>query len=146
MHFRLPAIIPLFFTLSACSAMIDVHGDAVDPEVLASFKPNETLYMEVQQKLGSPSSKVLFESEEWVYIHSKQKRIAFLKPKETERTVIVFKFNRDGVLQNVEKKTLEQGRAFSPSPASSQEAEESLTILDQMISNVGRMNTETPVH
>ena len=126
--------------------MTDVHGNAVDPEVLASLKPNETSYVEVQKKLGAPSSKAVFDSEDWIYLHSKQQRIAFLKPKEIERTLIVLKFNRDGILQKIETKTLSQGRSISPSTATSQTNEESLTILDQMISNVGRMNTDAPVH
>lgn len=33
-----------------------------------------------------------------------------------------------------------------PAVARTETNEESLTILDQMISNVGRMATETPVH
>ena len=145
MFFRSSVIVFLFFTLSAC-AMIDVHGDAISPETLAFLKPNETLYMEVQQKLGSPSAKVVFDSETWIYLYSKQQRIAFFKPEETERNVIVLKFNRDGVLENIETKTMDQGRDITPNPASSRKNEETLTILDQMIGNVGRVGTETPVN
>ena len=132
--------------LSACSAMIDVHGDAVDPDALAALKPGETLYTEVLQILGSPSSKTIFDGEDWIYLHSKQERIAFLKPKEIERTLTILKFNHDGVLQRIEIKTLAQGREITPNPETTQTDENSLSVLDQMISNVGRMSTDAPAH
>ena len=142
---RLPVFcaVPLF--LSACSAMIDSHGDAIDPEIVASLIPGETVYTEVQKKLGSPSSRTVFDTENWIYLHSEQERLAFFKPKETYRKIIVLKFNTEGVLQKIETKTLENGRSLSPSSARTLTDRETLTILDQMISNVGRMGTDTPV-
>ena len=126
--------------------MVDVHGDAIDPEVLSSFVPEETTYQEIQKKLGSPSSKTFFDSESWIYLHSKQERLAFFKPKEIFRELTVFKFNRDGVLQQIETKTLEQGRTIFPSKVTTKTDQESLTVLDQMIANVGRMNTDKPAY
>ena len=147
MFFRLSAFCAAFIMLSACSAMIDVHGDDVDPEALALLTPGETPYTEVQRILGSPSSKTIFDSENWIYMLSKQERIAFFKPEETERKLIVLKFSHDGILQKIETKTLEDGRNIIPNPALTKSDEDStLTILDQMISNVGHMGTDAPVH
>lgn len=144
--FRLSAAGVFFLALPACAPMIDTHGDALDPEALASLQTGKTSYAEVQEKLGSPSSRAVFDSEDWIYIHSQQERIAFFKPKETQRTVTVLKFSRDGILREIETKTLADGRMIVPAAAKTQTNEESLTILDQMISNVGRMATDTPVH
>ena len=124
--------------------MVDVHGDAVDEDALASLVPGETVYTEVQKKLGFPSSKSIFDGEDWIYLHSKKERFAFFKPEETYRKLIVLKFNRDGVLQKIETKTLDDGRPLTPAPA--EREENSLTVLDQMIGNVGRMSTDAPVH
>ena len=126
--------------------MIDVHGDSIDESAIASLIPGETVYTEVQKKLGSPSSKTIFDGEDWIYLHSKTERLAFFKPKEIYRKLTVLKFGRDGVLQKIETKTLENGRSIVPAPADTRQDRDSLTILDQMISNVGRMNTETAVH
>lgn len=145
MSFRLSAISAVLL-LSSCSAMIDVHGDAIDPDSLALLKPQETKYTEVQKILGSPSSKTIFDGENWIYLHSKQERVAFFKPKEIYRNLTILKFDRNGVLQKIETKTLEQGRSFTPDPATTQMGTDSLTVLDQMISNVGRMGTDAPAH
>ena len=145
MSFRL-SVISAALMLSSCSAMIDVHGDAIDQDALALLKPRETKYTEVQRILGSPSSKTIFDSENWRYLHSKQERIAFFKPKEIYRTLTLLKFDRDGILQQIETKTLDQGRSFPPDSTTTQTGGESLTVLDQMISNVGRMGTDAPAH
>ena len=144
--YQLSAICVLSLFLSACSPMIDTHGDALDPEIVASLKTGETSYIEVQKKLGSPSAKAIFDSEDWIYIHSQQERIAFFKPRETQRTVTIFSFNTDGILQKIETKTLADGHKIIPTKTTTNTNEKTLTILDQMISNVGRMGTEAPVH
>lgn len=146
MFFRLSTFGAAFFMLSACSAMTDVHGDALDPQDLALLVPGETPYTTVQNILGSPSAKTIFDGEDWIYIQSKQERMAFFKPKEIERNLVILKFNREGVLQKIEKKTLENGRQITPDPTTTQsDNDSSLTILDQMISNVGHMSTDAPV-
>ncbi len=129
---------------AACSPMIDTHGDVLNARDLASLRVGESTRDDVQRRLGSPSSRTLFDSEDWIYVHSKQERRAFFKPRETERDVTVFKFDRAGVLQSVETKTLADGRSFAPAPQTDENGQ-SLTVLDQMMSNVGRMSTDAPV-
>ena len=146
MSIRFSALGTVLLTLSACSPMIDVHGDSVDEDVIASLIPGETVYTEVRQKLGSPSSKTIFDGEDWIYLHSKKERFAFFEPKETYRSLTVLKFNREGVLQKIETKTLEDGHPVIPIPADEKSDRDSLTVLDQMISNVGRMGTESAAH
>lgn len=130
--------------LGGCAPMIDTHGDALDPEKLASLKVGETPYTEVLQILGSPSSRTLFDTENWLYILSKQKRIAFFKPEEFERTVTVLKFNRQGILQQIDFKQLADGRSFTPSAETTPSYGKELSVIDQMISNVGRFEGKTP--
>lgn len=130
--------------VTACAPMIDTHGDALDANDVASLHIGESTFDDVRRLFGSPSSRTLFDSEDWIYIHSKQERRAFFKPRETERDVTVFKFSRDGVLQSVDRKTLADGRDFDPAPQT-ETTGKSLTVLDQMISNVGRMLTDAPV-
>ena len=145
MFIRLPVLGSVFLVLSACSAMIDSHGDMTDPEAIASFIPGKTVYTEVQNKLGAPSFKAVFDNEDWIYLHSRQKRLAFFKPEEIYRKITVLKFNRDGVLQKIETKKLKNGRSITPSSSTTQTDPETLTILDQMIQNVGKMGTDAPV-
>lgn len=131
---------------TACAPMIDTHGDILDPDNMAALQIGVTPYTEVQKILGSPSSKTIFDSENWIYIHSKQERMAFFKPQEIERTVVVLKFSNDGILQGIETKDLKDGIALTPSSATTTPDQNSIGVLDQLLGNVGKFQTETPVH
>ena len=144
-RFRFLTALPLFILTAACAPMVDTHGDALDADVLDALETGTATRANVAKALGSPSSRTVFDAEDWIYIHSRQERTAFFKPRETERDVVVLKFDRDGVLREKEVKTLKDGRAITPAPQSEQN-ENSLTILDQLISNAGRMGTDAPVH
>lgn len=74
--FRLSAAGIFFLTLPACTPMIDTHGDALDSEALASLQPGKTSYMEVQAKLGSPSSRaVLTVKTGYIFIPARNERL-----------------------------------------------------------------------
>ncbi len=143
---RLIALTLIAIILSACAPMIDTHGDSLDADNLASLEIGKTSYLEVKKIFGSPSAKTVLDAENWIYIHSQQERVAFFKPKETKRTLVLFKFDRDGILQDIETKTLADGRHIMIDPQTTTIRENSLTILDQMIGNVGRMGTDAPVY
>ena len=132
--------------LSGCAPMIDTHGDALDADDLASLKAGETPHTAVANILGSPSARSTFDTENWLYIMSKQKRTAFFKPVEFERTVTVLKFDRSGVLQGIETKTLADGRGIAPDTDTTETAGKELTFLEQMAGNVGRLATDAPAH
>lgn len=145
LRFKTAVIFSVLFS-AACAPMIDTHGDVLDPDDMAALKIGVTPYTEVQKILGSPSSKTIFDSENWIYIHSKQERMAFFKPVETERTVVVLKFSNDGILQGIETKDLKDGFAITPSTATTIQDQNSMSVLDQLLGNVGKFQTETPVH
>ncbi|HBO59815.1 MAG TPA: hypothetical protein DD624_07905 [Alphaproteobacteria bacterium] len=132
--------------LSGCAPMIDTHGDALDADDLASLKVGETPYTDVARVLGSPSVSSTFDTENWLYITSKQKRTAFFKPVEFERTVTVLKFDRSGILQGIETKTLANGKTISPDRDTTEANGKGLSFFDQMADNVGRLATDAPAH
>ncbi len=89
---------------------------------------------------------MIFDTQTWIYLHSRQERKAFFKPKEIERNVTIFEFDKEGFLSDIVVKTLAQGREITPAPRAENSNEETLSILDQMISNAGKMGTDTPVY
>ena len=139
-------ILTLTALLSGCAPMIDTHGDALDTDDLAVLKVGETPYTEAARILGTPSVRSTFDTENWLYITSKQKRIAFFKPEEFERTVTVLKFDKSGILQGIETKTLSDGRVIAPDAEITPTGGKELTFLDQMAGNVGRLATDAPAY
>lgn len=131
--------------LSACSPMIDSHGPVLDPDKTAMLKPGETSYTEVLQLMGSPTFRTAFDTETWLYIQSKQERMAFFKPTEFEREILVLTFDKNGTLAATDKKTLADGRDISPSPEKTSLGAQELSALEQIIGNIGRFGQEQAV-
>lgn len=139
-------ILALSAVLGGCAPMIDTHGDALDADDLAALQVGETSYTEAAAILGSPSVRSTFDTENWLYVTSQQKRTAFFKPEEFERTVTVLKFDRSGILRGIETKTLADGRTIAPDAETTPSGGKELTFFDQMAGNVGRLATDAPAH
>ncbi|MCQ2913934.1 MAG: outer membrane protein assembly factor BamE [Alphaproteobacteria bacterium] len=127
---------------SACTPMIDTHGDELDKEKINKLVIGKTTYPEVQQLLGSPSTKTLFDTENWIYLYSKQRRFAFLKPTEFERKIYVMKFDRSGILRGIITKDLNDGREIPINTDSTLSDEIEPSLLKQITDNFGRFGTE----
>ena len=134
----LKATLSLLLSLTACTPMLDSHGDAPDPEKLALLETGRTPYTEVRALLGPPSSKTVFDAEHWLYISSVQKRVAFFKPEETERRITVLKFDKNGILQSIEEKTMNDGVPLLPCEDETRTSGHSVTLMEQFIGNIGR--------
>ncbi len=57
---------------------------------------------QVRNILGSPSSVVSLDRNTWIYMSSEIEQIAFMKPEETERKVLVVKFDNNGKIANIQ--------------------------------------------
>ena len=131
--------------LTACSPMIDSHGPVPDPEKTAMLKPGETTYAEILQLLGSPTTRTVFDTETWLYVQSKQKRMAFFKPEEFEREILILSFDKKGILTAADKKTLADGRDIEPAPEKTSLGAQELSAMEQILGNIGRFGQDQAV-
>lgn len=132
-----------FFILTACAPMIDSHGNAPDMHLLSKLKTGQTPYTEVQTILGSPSSKTIFGNEYWLYISSTQERFAFFKPEETDRSVTALRFDKNGILQEIDVRDLTDGKKIFYDSAATPMPSHSVSVMDQLINNIGRFEQDS---
>ncbi len=90
--------------------------------------------------LGTPSSVVPFSDDTWIYISRKVSTIAFLDPRVLEQNVVVVQFDQGGVVQDVRRYTLEDGKAIDPVTRKTPSPGKELTFLEQLVGNIGRFN------
>lgn len=98
----------LYFTglfvmaLSACSSdLFLVHnGNMPSSDKIAQLHQGQTR-AEVEQILGSPSLTTSFDDENWIYMSSTLKKVAFFKPEEISREVLEIKFNPEGKVSQI---------------------------------------------
>ena len=87
---------------------------------------------------GTPSAVSTFDNEAWYYVGSRTSRFAFLEPEILERTVLVIRFDKDGIVRQVERLSKEDGRDVQVVERKTPTRGRELTILEQLIGNVGR--------
>ncbi len=126
--------------LVACTPKIDVRGNLLDPERLSEVVPGEITRNEVEEILGTPSSKAVFDKETWLYVSQRTETLAFFEPEVKERSVVIVKFDKKGVVSKIETLTAENGKKIQPIDRVTPTTGNELKLIDQMFGNLGRFN------
>jgi len=127
---------------TACAPQIATHGNLPDPERLAEVVPGQITKGEVAEILGSPSSIAAFDEETWYYISERKETTAFLAPDVTDRKVVIIRFDDKGVVSAVDFLGLEDGRKVELVERATPTAGNEMTILEQLLGNMGRFNKD----
>lgn len=100
--------------VSACTPRVTARGNLPDPDKISQLKPGKHTRADVAQMLGTPSSTGAFDDRTWYYISNKTKRLAYFKPEVLNQRVYVLKFDKAGVLKDVNDLNLADARAVKP--------------------------------
>lgn len=125
---------------AACTPIIEVRGNLPPPEQLAQVKIGTSTREDVQALLGTPSNVTPFGEESWHYISAITEREAFFEPEVKERKVITVVFDRAGTVRAIDNRGLEDGKDVVPAGRETPTAGKELTILQQLMGNVGRFS------
>ena len=98
------AAVVMIAALGACSQdmFVQQSGNMPADERLAKIHVGQSKN-EITDLLGSPSSVVSLDKDTWIYMSSDIKRVAFFAPKETDRNVLVLKFNKNDKLEEFKR-------------------------------------------
>lgn len=128
--------------LAACSTNVNVRGNFPDPDVVAEIRPGVHGREDVTGLLGSPSAVSAFRDDVWYYIGQRTSQFAFLKPDVLERRVLVVSFDFAGRVAETRSLTLADARAIDPVTRKTPTEGQDLTILQQLLGNVGRFSND----
>ncbi len=131
-------IFVLAFAVSACSARMDSHGNIPDQEIIDSIRIGKSSRAQVSEMLGTPSARATFDQEAWYYVGTRTSKFAFMKKEILERKVLVIRFNKQGIVQQVERLDKKDGRELQVVDRKTPTRGKELTILEQLLGNVGR--------
>jgi outer membrane protein assembly factor BamE (lipoprotein component of BamABCDE complex) len=126
--------------LGGCAADINQRGNLPEKDRLAEIHPGTTTRDQVAKILGTPSSTGVFDGNSWYYISRKTKQIAFLDPDVLDQQVYVVNFDSNGIVKNIEHKSLKDARAIEPAPGATPAPGRELSFLEQVLGNIGRFN------
>ena len=137
MQARRGALVALL-VLGACAPRMDNHGNIPDQEIIESIRIGQSNREQVSSMLGSPSTRATFGLESWYYVGARTSKFAFFDPEIVERKVLVIRFDKDGVVQQVERLDKSDGREVQVVDRKTPTRGKELTILEQLLGNVGR--------
>ena len=124
--------------VASCSPTIDNRGYVPDPTALDRVRPGGQTRGDVADILGTPSSVTPFSDDTWIYIQRKTSTVAFFEPKVLEQNVVVVAFDDAGLVQDVRRYKLEDGKLIDPVTRKTPAPGKELTFLEQLIGNIGR--------
>ena len=125
-------------SISGCSDRLQSHGNIPNQEIVKSIRIGTTNRVQVSEMLGTPSARATFDQESWYYVGTRTKKSAFLKEKVLDRKVLVIRFNKQGVVQRVQHLSKRDGREIKIVDRKTPTKGKELTILEQLLGNVGR--------
>ncbi|NQV54813.1 MAG: outer membrane protein assembly factor BamE [Rhodospirillales bacterium] len=128
----------LALSLTACGPRVTNHGNLPDPDILADVEVGHVNKSDVTRLLGSPSSVAPFNGETWYYVSQRTETVAFFEPKVTERKVIVVRFDKRGIVNELKILDLKDARDIEMVARKTPTAGNEIGLLRQLFGNVGR--------
>lgn len=126
--------------LGACAPIIQRSGfQAVDDrpqDIVAGTDTRST----VLSRLGTPSATSSFPPQTYFYVSQTLERTAFRRPRVTQREVVAIAFDAEEKVAAVNTYGIEAGRIINYAGRETPTRGRQLTILEQLLGNVGRVN------
>lgn len=131
------------FAMAACSPVVRRHGFLPEQSPLSDITPAEDNKATVLARYGNPSTEAVFENDVWYYITDVQQRLGYLEASSAAREIVAVRFDDDGVVQDVETLRIADARDVNYVSRETPTRGRELSVLEQLLGNVGRLPSET---
>lgn len=132
-------VLVLVAAVAACSPVYRNHGYVPSEDELALVEVGKDTRETVGQKIGRPSTSGLLNDVGWFYVQSRYKLVGPREPKEIERQVLAVTFNEAGVVENIARYGLEDGRVVEISRRVTETNVKGLSFIQQILGSFGRL-------
>ena len=127
--------------VGGCASNVAQRGFAPTPGSVDKLEICAQSRDDVVRLIGSPSSVSTFNPNVWYYISQKQESWAFMKPEIVDQHVMQLTFNETGRLDAIKKYDQSDAENITMVSRITPTAGKELTILEQILGNVGRFST-----
>lgn len=124
---------------AGCSPTFRNHGYVPPEEDLAELVVGIDTRASVEDLVGPPTAGGVLEGGDYFYIRSRVRTFGPRRPQVIDRQVLAITFDAEGVLQNIERFGLEDGRVVALSRRVTQSGVTDTTFLRQLLGNIGRI-------
>lgn len=126
--------------IAGCTALYRNHGYVPSDEDLAAITVGVDTRATVEEVIGAPSTSGAMNDGDYYYVRSRVRHFAYQEPEVVERQVLAISFTQAGVVQNIERFSLEDGKIV---PLSRRVTETTITnkgFLRQLLGSIGRFS------
>ena len=129
--------------LAGCVAMDRFHGYMPPEAEVAALQVGRDSRDQVVAAIGAPGSDGMLNNGNLYYVQSTFRHYGALAPKETDREVLVLSFTNAGILSNVERYGLDDGRVVLLSRRVTDAGGRDNTFIRQLMGNIGNFDAST---
>ena len=130
----------LVVAVTACARLDDDHGYVPEPSALDSIAVGRDTKSIVNLTLGQPGTRGIVDDLGWYYVRSEYERFLWRAPVEVDRQVVAITFDEAGVVQNIERFGLEEGRVVALNRRVTDSNTQGIGFLRQLFGNFGRFD------
>ncbi|MEL7128837.1 MAG: outer membrane protein assembly factor BamE [Pseudomonadota bacterium] len=123
--------------VAACSPIRQYHGYFPDEARPSEIEPGEDTRSTVLARLGTPSTKSIFDENTWIYMSATHESFAYFKPKVGTRDVVAIKFGADDVVEEIVQYDADDGEVIQYASRETPTRGRELGLLEQLFGNVG---------
>lgn len=129
--------------LTACAPTIQIHGYVPPESDVARIRPGFDDAGSVEKLLGRPSSSGVLADSAWYYVQSTVENYTYHAPKVIDRKVLAVNFDQRGVVKEVRRYGLEDGRIIDLDPDTTETGGRELGIFEQLFGNILNLDAES---
>lgn len=129
-----------FLGVVACAPVVNTHGYAPTDVDLAELQVNVDTRDTVESIVGRPSTTGVMDESGWYYVKSEFRDFGWRESEEISREVVAILFDDVGVVQNIERFGIENGRIVALSRRVSNDNTAGVSFLQQLFGNIGNFN------
>lgn len=132
--------VALAVLVAGCSSVYRNHGYVPTDEDLAEIVVGVDTRDTVSETVGPPSSLGVLDESGYYYVASRMRHYGMRAPEEVERNLVAIRFDDAGVVRNIERYGIENGRVVTLDRRVTDSAVNDQTFLRQLLGNIGNFN------
>lgn len=123
--------------VAGCITQYRDHGYMPNAEDLAKINVGRDTRDTVTETVGTPGVSGVLNNDGFYYVSSRMRHYGATAPKEVSREVLAISFDSRGVVRNIERFGLEEGRVIALNRRVTDNGETDRTFIRQLLGNLG---------
>jgi outer membrane protein assembly factor BamE (lipoprotein component of BamABCDE complex) len=130
----------LALAVAGCAEQIRTHGYVPSVAETDSIEVGLDTRTTVQSIIGEPAVTGMLDDRGWFYVKSQFRDYGWREPEEVGREVVAILYDEQGLVENVERFGIEEGRVIALSRRVTDTSASGVSFLQQLFGNIANFN------